>query len=65
VLEREDDDIFHSFKRRRAIRTRKALGNHNPDPTQCIGSIPVLLLQYLGVEMSEAQRVMISVAINV
>lgn len=54
MLEREDDNIFDSLKRRRAIRTRKALCQSDPDSTQCIGSIPVSLIEDLSVELGEA-----------
>jgi hypothetical protein len=54
MLEREDDNIFDSLKRRRAIGTRKALCKDNPDSAHCIGSIPVSLFQNLGVELGKA-----------
>jgi hypothetical protein len=54
MLEREDDNIFDSLKRRRAIGTSKALRKDNLDSAHGIGSIPVALFQDLSVELRKA-----------
>jgi hypothetical protein len=64
MLEREDDSIFDSFKRRRAIRTRKAFRKHNLDSAHCIAGIPVSLFEDLRVELGKAEIVLVSIAVD-
>lgn len=65
MLERHDDDILHTFERRRAVRSRKALGDYNPDSTKGVSSIPVALLQDLPMERGKAKGVLIAIPIDI
>lgn len=64
MLERQNDDIFHTLKRRGAVWTSEALTDDDPDSTMRVSSIPIALLQDFTVEYRKAESVLIAISID-
>lgn len=64
MLERQNDDILHTFKRRSAVWAGEALGDDDPDSTVRVPSIPIALLQDVTVEGRKAESVLVAISID-
>jgi NMD protein affecting ribosome stability and mRNA decay len=65
MLEREDDDIAHSFERGVPKRSSKALRNRHPDAAIYFGRVPARVVKDFLVKRRETQDVLIPVSVHV
>lgn len=65
MLKGHGDDIFDSLKRRRSIGTGEAFGDNHLDAAEWVSSIPVPLIQDLGMKRRKAKKVLVSVSVDV